>query len=78
MERRSHHKLSPRYYGPYHVIERIGTVAYKLELYARSQVHPVFHISLLKKKVGEQTIMTEQPPQWELHSAKAPAEVLVV
>ena len=78
VERRNHHKLSPRYYEPYRVIERIGAVAYRLELLAGSQIHLIFHISLLEKKVGEQGIVTEQPPQWELHSEQEPAEVLVI
>ena len=75
MERRSHHKLYPRYYKPYRVIERIRRVAYGLELPAGSRVHPAFHISLLKKKVGEQEIMAEQPPQRELLSAQEPTKV---
>ena len=46
-------KLSPKYYGPYKVLQKIGTMAYKLELPASSRVHPFFHVSCLKKVIGE-------------------------
>jgi hypothetical protein len=56
-------KLSPKYYGPYKVLQNIGTMAYKLELPASSRVHPVFHVSCLKKVIGDklpvQTILSE-------------------
>jgi hypothetical protein len=56
-------KLSPNYYGPYKVLQNIGTMAYKLELLAYSRVHLVFHVSFLKKVIGDnilvQTIFPE-------------------
>ncbi|CAJ2679642.1 unnamed protein product [Trifolium pratense] len=54
-------KLSARYYGPYPIIERVGAVAYKLKLPTGSKVHPVFHVSLLKKVVGNYDENEELP-----------------
>lgn len=43
-------KLNPRYYDPYQISKRIGIMAYELKLPEGSLIHPVFHVSLLKKK----------------------------
>ena len=56
-------KLSPKHYGSYKVLQKIGTIAYKLELPVASRLHPVFHVSCLKKVIGDklpvQTILLE-------------------
>ena len=41
-------KLAPRFVGPFPIIERIGTMAYRVELPERlARVHNVFHVSQL-------------------------------
>ncbi|KAL5554017.1 hypothetical protein UlMin_041418 [Ulmus minor] len=45
-------KLSPRYIGPFEILERVGKVAYKLALPLElSVVHNVFHVAMLRKYV---------------------------
>ena len=56
-------KLSPRYIGPFKIIERCGEVAYQLELpESLSGVHDVFYVSQLKKclQVREEQIPLEE------------------
>ncbi|WMV14360.1 hypothetical protein MTR67_007745 [Solanum verrucosum] len=51
-------KLSPRYIGPYRIAKRIDNVAYELELPQELAAgHPVFHISMLKKCIGDPSLI---------------------
>ncbi|WMV34305.1 hypothetical protein MTR67_027690 [Solanum verrucosum] len=51
-------KLSPRYIRPYRIAKRTGSVAYELELPQElATVHPVFHVSMLKKCMGDHLLI---------------------
>ncbi|GKD66297.1 putative reverse transcriptase domain-containing protein [Tanacetum coccineum] len=50
-------KLNPRYFGPFKVLEKVGAVAYKLELPQElSRVHNMFHVSNLKKCYADEPL----------------------
>ena len=55
-------KLNPRYIGSFRIIERIGPVAYRLELpLEMSRIHNVFHVSILRKYVSDPSHVLEAP-----------------
>ena len=60
---RSNQKLAACLYGPYKVLEHIGAVAYRLELPPSSSIHPVLHISQLRRAKGVSHSSSLLPPQ---------------
>ena len=53
-------KLSPRFVGPFEVLERVGTLAYKVALPpSLSKIHNVFHVSTLRKYIYDSSHVVE-------------------
>ena len=53
-------KLSPRYVGPFQILRRVGKTAYELALPPNmDKVHPVFHVSMLRKYLHEESYVLE-------------------
>ena len=51
-------KLRPRYIGPFRIINRVGAVAYRLELPNELQgIHNTFHVSNLKKYLAKEDVV---------------------
>ena len=87
-------KLSPNFFGPFPIVAKFGTAAYKLQPPANSHIHPAFHVSLLKKSAGTQPveptlpayISYASPPvepalildKWVIHKQGAPITQVLV
>ncbi|KAD7478907.1 hypothetical protein E3N88_02043 [Mikania micrantha] len=73
-------KLAPRYVGPFEILDRIGPLAYKLQLPQElSGVHDTFHVSNLKKCLSDETMiipLNEVRLDDKLHFIEEPIEVM--
>nr|GEW54798.1 putative reverse transcriptase domain-containing protein [Tanacetum cinerariifolium] len=73
-------KLNPRYVGPFKVLERIGDVAYKLDLPEElSRVHNTFHVSNLKKCHADEPLAVPLDGLHfddKLHFVEEPVEIM--
>ncbi|GJS87759.1 putative reverse transcriptase domain-containing protein [Tanacetum coccineum] len=73
-------KLNPRYVGPFKVLKKVGTVAYKLELPQElSRVHNTFHVSNLKKCYSDDPLVVPLEGLQvddKLHFVEEPVEIM--
>nr|GFB41040.1 putative reverse transcriptase domain-containing protein [Tanacetum cinerariifolium] len=60
-------KLNPRFVGPFKILERIGDVAYKLDLPEElNRVHNTFHVSNLKKCHADEPLAVPKPMEFQV------------
>nr|GFB94118.1 putative reverse transcriptase domain-containing protein [Tanacetum cinerariifolium] len=73
-------KLNPRYIGPFKILAKVGTVAYRLELPEQlSRVHSMFHVSKLKKCMADEPLaipLDEIQVDDKLNFIQKPVEIM--
>ena len=71
-------KLSPRYYGPFQILQKVGKVSYKLDLPLDSRLHPTFHVSCLKSKLGQYVVSLPSLPSVDSEGIISPEPIAVL
>lgn len=71
-------KLSPRFFGPFHILQKLGPIAYKLALSSDCLLHPIFDVSCLKKKLGAQITPIPTLPPVNFTSFLQPEPIAIV
>ena len=73
-------KLAPRFVGPFKILERIGKVAYRLDLPQElANVHPTFHVSNLKKCLADENLFVPLDDihiDESMHFVEKPVEIM--
>ncbi|GKC02605.1 putative reverse transcriptase domain-containing protein [Tanacetum coccineum] len=73
-------KLAPRFVGPFEIIEKVGSVAYRIELPEElNDVHDTFHVSNLKKRLADPTLqvpLDEIRVDDKLNFVEEPVEIM--
>ena len=72
-------KLSMRYYGPFHILEKMSEVAYRPKLPKHWRIHNAFHVSLLRPYNGdvpEDLVEEQQPKVEELDEILVPEQIV--
>ena len=64
-------KLAPRYYGPFQILHRVGKLSYRLDLPPDSRIHPTFHVSCLKEKLGSLSLEPMAVLQTRTHNLRS-------
>ena len=71
-------KLAPKFFGPFQILQKVGSVVYKLDLPSTSGVHSVFHVTCLKAQIGLAVtpISTLPPIDAQVHITPEPKAIL--
>jgi hypothetical protein len=71
---RSNKKLAFKYFGPFPVLSHVGSIAYKLQLPPSSSIHPVLHVSQLKRALAPSETTAELPDRFD--ELQVPVKIL--